>query len=280
MSVDHPLKKYPRTPHLEGSRLQPGDDGSDQISIAELKARFSGAVWISEEKLDGANVGISTSRNLDLRLQSRGHFLTGGAREAQFNLLKEWAMAWEAEILERLEDRYEMYGEWTFARHTQFYDQLPHFFHEFDIWDRRDEIWLSTPRRHALLAGSPVVSVPIVDTAWPADLKHVRHLVKPSVYRSPDWREALAGAAEQAGLDPARILTESGAHRADADLAEGLYIKIEDADQVLGRFKWVRPGFLQTILDNATHWSARPIIRNRLAPGVDLFARPCPFPSP
>lgn len=111
-----PLRKYPATPHLEGSRLQPGDSTSGQVSIAEIRSRHPDAVWVVEEKLDGANAGISTSEDLDLRLQSRGHFLTGGAREAQFNLLKEWTAIHEAEILERIEDRYEIFGEWTFAR--------------------------------------------------------------------------------------------------------------------------------------------------------------------
>lgn len=268
------ILKYPRTPHLEGSKLQPGDDGSDQISIAELRDRYPGATWVSEEKLDGANSGISTSPDLDLRLQSRGHFLTGGAREGQFNLFKQWASHWEAEILERLEDRYEAFGEWCFARHTQFYDRLPHYWHEFDVWDRKEKLWLSTPRRHALFEGSPVISVPIVASDWPKDLKDLKRLVKPSLYRSGGWRENLALAAEDAGLDPAQILAESGANRPDADLAEGLYIKIEDADQVLGRFKWVRPGFLQTILESGSHWAARPILRNQLAEDVDIFSRP------
>ncbi|MCE6959226.1 RNA ligase family protein [Cereibacter sphaeroides] len=280
MSEDFPLRKYPRTPHLEGSRLQPGDDTSDQVSIAELRARFPNARWISEEKLDGANSGISTSRDLDLRIQSRGHFLQGGAREGQFNLLKEWVTAFEGEILERIEDRYEAYGEWLFAKHTQSYDALPHYWHEFDVWDRKEEIWLSTPRRHALFRDSCVVAVPVVSEAWPRDLTELKSWVKPSVYRTENWRENLTLAAEDAGLDPLQILKESGADKPDADLAEGLYVKIEDDDQVLGRFKWVRPGFLQTILESGTHWAARPLVRNRLAPGVDLFARPEPPPSP
>jgi hypothetical protein len=55
-------------------------------------------------------------------------------------------------------------------------------------------------------------------------------------------------------------------------LAEGLYIKLEDDRQVLGRFKWVRPDFVQTILDSGSHHSSRPIIPNALAEGVDIYA--------
>ena len=35
----HPILKYPRTPHLEGSRLQPGDSAADQAPLASLAGR-------------------------------------------------------------------------------------------------------------------------------------------------------------------------------------------------------------------------------------------------
>jgi hypothetical protein len=93
------LKKYPRTPHLEGSRLQPGDEGYEHVPYKEL----AGCYLVAEEKLDGA-AG-------ELMLQSKGHYLVGGGRERQFNILKAWARAHENWLMERLEDRYVMYGE-------------------------------------------------------------------------------------------------------------------------------------------------------------------------
>lgn len=271
---------YPRTPHIEGSKLQPGDSDSDQTTIRDIVDDYPGAFWFNEEKLDGANCAVSYDDELNQQLQSRGHYLTGGARERQFGLLKEWACFHDAEILERLEDRYIAFGEWTFARHTQFYDKLPHYFHEFDIWDKKEGIFLSTPRRHALLDGSPLLSVPVVGTAAPRNQKELRSWVGKSLYRSDDWRKNLAVAAERAGVDPERALEETGAHKPDADLCEGLYIKIEDADQVLARFKFVRQGFVQTILESGQHWSQRPMIRNMLADGVDLFQQVAATPSP
>ena len=50
-----PMHKYPRTPHLAGSRLQPGDHDLEQVPLASLR----GAYVVVEEKLDGANAGIS-----------------------------------------------------------------------------------------------------------------------------------------------------------------------------------------------------------------------------
>ena len=47
---------------------------------------------------------------------------------------------------------------------------------------------------------------------------------------------------------------------------------MENEDFVEARYKLVRPDFLQTILDSGSHHLARPILPNRLAEGVDLFA--------
>ena len=255
--------RYPRTPHLEGSNLQPGDEGHDRVKLAVLRARFPGAVCIIEEKIDAANAGIFFDGDLHLRIQSRGHILSGGARERQFGPLKEWAAAIEADLLERLEDRYTMYGEWCWAHHTQFYDWLPDYFMEFDVLDRHTGTFLSTPARRALLDGLPISSVPVIGTDWPDSAEALHKMVGPSLYRSPDWRDTLRMAAEQANVDP-----EDALRLADGDLAEGHYIKIEQGGAVLFRAKFVRPGFVQKIVESGVHWSARPMIRNRLAPAA------------
>ena len=259
------ILKYPRTPHLEGSRLQPGDEGHDHVPLATL----AGCHAVVEEKLDGANAGISFTSGGELLLQSRGHYLAGGGRERQFALFKQWAAAHEARLLERLEDRYVLYGEWLYAKHSVSYDRLPHWFCEFDVYDRVDGVFLSTPRRRALLAGSPVVSVPVVhEGALPANVKALRALVQPSLAKSPCWREAFEDSVARQELDLALAWRQTD----KSPLSEGLYIKIESETEVLGRFKWVRPDFVQTILDSGSHHSTRPIIPNGLAPGVDLYA--------
>lgn len=264
------IKKYPRTPHLECSRLQPGDDRSDQASISELRVRYPDAKFVTEEKLDGANVGFFLDENLDLRLQSRGHVLTGGAREGQFSLLKQWASLHESYLSDLLEDRYVMYGEYMFAKHTVFYDSLPGYFFEFDIFDKIEDRFLSTSERHAMLQGGPVLSVPVLSEAWPQNLKDLKAHVQPSLFKTLDWRESLKAAAGAAGVDPDRALQESG----QSDLSEGLYIKIETEEGTIGRYKWVRPDFLQAILESGSHWRDRPMIQNRLADGVDFLAMP------
>ena len=259
------ILKYPRTPHLEGSRLQPGDDDHGHVALATLHGRHA----VVEEKLDGANVGISFTPGGDLLLQSRGHYLVGGGRERQFAPFRQWAMAHESRLLERLEDRYVLYGEWLHAKHSVSYDALPHWFCEFDVFDRVAGVFLSTPRRHALLAGSPVLSVPVIHAGeLPRSVKSLRALVRPSLAKSAQWEHAFEASVERQGLDLALAWKQTDR----SALSEGLYIKLEDDTQVLGRFKWVRPDFVQTILDSGSHHSTRPIIANGLAPGVDLYA--------
>ena len=262
------ILKYPRTPHLEGSRLQPGDEGHEHVPLASLRGQQA----VVEEKLDGANVGISFTEGGELLLQSRGHYL-GGGRERNFALFKQWASAHEARLLERLEDRYVMYGEWLHAKHSVSYDVLPHWFCEFDVYDRRDGVFLSTPRRQTLLAGSPVLSVPVVhEGELPASVKALRALVRPSLAKSGRWRQAFEESVERQGLDLALARKQTD----KSVLSEGLYVKVENEREVLGRFKWVRPDFVQTILDSGSHHSTRPLIPNGLAAGADIYA---PLPT-
>ncbi|HWO19505.1 MAG TPA: RNA ligase family protein [Kofleriaceae bacterium] len=261
------IHRYPRTHHLEGSRLQPGDHDLDQIPLDTLR----GAYCVIEEKLDGANAGISLDEDGRLRLQSRGHVLVGGPRERHWDLFKQWARTCEAAIAARLAPGVTLYGEWLYAKHTVFYDALPHFFFEFDIRDETGAFW-STARRRAHLAGSPFVSVPVLWEGVVDKPAKLPGLVARSLYKSDAWRDALRASAAESGVDPERAVLETDS----SDLAEGLYIKVEDPERgvVLGRYKWIRASFLTAVLDAGGHWLAKPIVPNRLAEGVDLFAPP------
>jgi len=263
--------KYPRTPHLEGSRLQPGDHDHDQVSLSSLtQGEF---VW--EEKVDGANSGISFDEQGVLQLQSRGHVLTGGAREAQFNLFKQWATGMEEDLYIVLGERYIMYGEWCYARHSVFYDLLPHYFLEFDVYDKHTHKWLSTDVRHQLLEPLQVCHVPVVYRGHVKTRKHMQSLIQPSAFKSENWAESLRAQAVKAGVDPAQAWAETEKTR----LMEGLYVKQELNGEVIGRYKYVRYDFVQTIVESGSHWADRPMIVNMLAPGAQLFGAPVITPS-
>lgn len=256
------LKKYPRTHPIEGSRLQPGDEDLEAVSFADLEGKH----LVVEEKLDGSNSGISFEQGR-LRLQSRGHFLRGGPSERQFALLKTWATSHQAALREVLGERYVLYGEWLYAKHTVFYDRLPHYFMEFDVLDTEVDRFLSTNARRALLEGLHVVSVPVLSEGSIASLEDLRALMGRSLYKSADWLDCLMSVCTTRGQDPERVLAETDG----SDSAEGLYVKWEQGEHVLGRFKFIRPSFFAHVMSQGTHWIDRPILPNKLAKDVDLF---------
>ncbi|MCB9568265.1 MAG: RNA ligase family protein [Myxococcales bacterium] len=255
--------KYPRTHHLEGSRLQRGDHDLAAVPFAAIRGRFV----VVEEKMDGANVGVSFDAGGELLLQSRGHYLVGGPRERHFDLLKQWAHTHAEALYLALGDRYVMYGEWLYAKHTCFYDALPHYFMEFDVLDRERGEFLSTARRRELLAGLPVVSVAVLWEGAPRRARDLSDLVGPSLFKREGWRERLAAAAAAAGVGREQAFAETDLD----DAMEGLYLKVEEEGRVVERLKWVRASFLSAILDSGSHWLSRPIVQNQLAEGVDLW---------
>lgn len=262
----HDLKKYPRTPHIEGSRLQPGDEDLSQIRFSDIAGRHI----VVEEKCDGANSAISFSESGELLLQSRGHYLTGGYRERHYNLMKQWASVHKDVFYQVLGSRYIMYGEWMYAKHTVFYDALPHYFLEFDIFDRKENIFLDTPSRVKLTEQMPIVSVPVLAEGKFQKEKEILKYLGPSKYITDKHTQCLRTLAEEMGLDADRQCRETDA----STTMEGLYIKVEENGQVADRLKFVRASFLQTVDVSETHWLDRPLIPNQLAVPVEkLFER-------
>lgn len=257
------LVKYPRTRHVDGSRRQIGDDACD-LPLAALAKR----PLVVCEKLDGANAALSFAPGGRLLLQSRDHYLTGGPRERHFALFKTWAHVHAPALYTALGDRFVMYGEWLYAKHTVFYDRLPHYFLEFDVLDRATGAFLSAEARRELLFGSPVVPAPVLHWGPIARTGDLDRLVGRSRYKSPDWRDALAAAATASGSRPAHVARQTE----DSDLAEGVYLKHEAGGRVIERAKFVRADFVQAIRAADDHWQSRPVLANALAPGIDILA--------
>ncbi|MDO5337630.1 MAG: RNA ligase family protein [Eubacteriales bacterium] len=251
------IYKYPRTPHIQGSRLQPGDEDLSQIPFDTIKGKH----LVIEEKCDGANSAISFDEDGEMLLQSRGHYLTGGYRERHYNLMKQWANVHQDAFFDVLGDRYIMYGEWMYAKHTVYYDALTHYFLEFDILDKETGIFLDTPSRQRLTAGLPIVSVPVLGEGSYENREDMLRLIGQSRFVSGKQRESLYNSAVKLGLDAERICKETEL----SGLMEGLYIKVEKNGQVIDRMKFVRPAFLQCMDFSETHWISRPIVPNQLS---------------
>ena len=265
----HTLIKYPRTPHLVGSRLQPGDEDLSQVPFSSIMGRH----LVVEEKVDGANTAMSFAEDGTLLLQSRRHYLTGGYRERHYNLFKQWAVIHRDGLYSVLGSRYILYGEWLYAKHTVYYDRLPHYFLEFDVLDRQEGVFLSAQRRHALLQDLPIVSVPVLAEGVFKRSEELLALLGPSKFISPGKTRDLRLASQKLCLDPDRQCRETD----PSNFMEGLYIKVEEDGQVVDRLKYVRATFTQTVEASQTHWLDRPIVPNGLAmPLESLFAPTLP----
>ena len=264
MKIEDVIIKYPRTPHIQGSRLQPGDEDLRQRPFSDIAGRHV----VLEEKIDGANSAISFTEEGELRLQSRGHFLTGGYRERHYDLMKQWGAVHKDRLYEVLGCRYVMYGEWMYAKHTIYYDLLPHYFMEFDVLDRESGRFLDTLSRHQLLAELPICSVPVLAAGTFGSTEEILKYLSDSNYISAYHIEHVREDAERLGLDADRVCRETDASRT----MEGIYIKVEENGEVADRMKYVRASFLQTVEESQSHWLDRPIVPNRITKSIeDLF---------
>lgn len=262
--MDNRLCKYPRTQHIAGSGIQSGDQ---DLAVAPIQALL-GRHLVVEEKVDGANSAISFGRDGHLLVQSRGHYLTGGERERQFHLFKTWAHRYTLQLWEALGERYVLYGEWLYARHTIFYTDLPHYFLEFAILDRESETFLDTSRRRQFLRCLPfLVSARVLYEGAIQELRTLTNLLGPSHFIRRDQKQCLLDLCAARRLDSARMLKESDT----SGLMEGLYINVEAEGVVQARYKYVRAGFVQAVLDSGEHWMNRPLLPNLLAAGCTLF---------
>lgn len=253
------MYKYPRTQHLVGSRFQSGDYDLAAIPFEEIQGKF----LVIEEKVDGSQCGVSFEDG-QLMLQSRGHYLRGGPRERQFDLLKQMMNNLQDELYYVLGERYVMYGEWMYAKHTIFYDALPSYFMEFDIYDKENQRFLSEERRmdliHSVDCDLPIDSVRVLQKRKVTTLEELRSMIGPSAFVTPKRKDNLVKVANTMCLDVERTLKETDL---DPNM-EGLYIKWEEDGQVVGRYKFVRQTFTSVILESGTHWHGRPMLPNQL----------------
>ena len=261
MELEDIIIKYPRTPPIQGSRLQPGDEDLRQRPFSDIAGRHV----VLEEKIDGANSAASFTDEGELRLQSRGHFLTGGYRERHYNLMKQWGVVHKDRLYEVLGQRYIMYGEWMYAKHTIYYDALPHYFMEFDVLDRENGRFLDTSSRHELLKDLPICHVPVLASGIFNSMDEVLKYLGDSLYITDAHIEHLREDADKLGLDADRVCRETDASR----LMEGIYIKVEENGEVVDRMKYVRASFLQTVEESQSHWLDRPIVPNRITKTID-----------
>jgi len=261
--VEDKLLKYPRTRHIMGSGLSKNDE-DDYATIEEIRNKH----LVLESKIDGANTGISFI-DCELKLQCRGHFLGLGNDWPEFDQFKVWAKTWTDQLFDMLEDRYIMYGEWMSAFHSVYYDLLPHYFMEFDIYDKKEHVFLDTPRRNEMVKKAQVMisQVRVINEGKFESIEDIVANVGLSAFISENAYANLEKELTDKNIPEKDVLLSFNKDR----IMEGLYIKWEEDGIVKGRYKYVRPNFVQTILSSGEHWQKRPSIANRLKEGCTMF---------
>ncbi len=223
--------RFPHTPHLAWlGQGQPRDD--KVLAVGEVEALLAGEVVV-EEKVDGANIGFSTSEDGELRVQNRGSFLDFNHAHPQFRPLWSWLPARESALANALWPNLMLFGEWCYAIHSVIYDGLPDWFLGFDVFDRTADGFWDTERRDVLLKELGLHTVP--------------------------------------RLTEGRFTTEqlvallSGVSRVGGGAIEGVVVRQESRGFTTARAKLVRAEFTQAIDE---HWSRGPLCRNKLVKGT------------
>ena len=83
-----------------------------------------------------------------------------------------------------LEDRFILFGEWLYARHSVHYRRLPHYFFEFDIYDKREGAFLDLATRLGMLEGTGILTVPVVHRGALRPGSSFASLIGPSQFES------------------------------------------------------------------------------------------------
>lgn len=219
--------RFPHTPHLAWLGADcPRDD--KLLSPAEASEFLKGAVVV-EEKLDGANLGLSVGNAGTLEIQNRGQFLQTPF-SGQFARLASWLAPREEMLVEVLGHNLILFGEWCAARHSLDYPELPDWFLAFDIYDREECKFWNTARRDDFVRQLGLCSVPTI----------------------------FAG---QTNLDRLKELVSQERSRFRSGSIEGIVVRRENRLWLESRAKLVHPAFTQAITE---HWSRRRTEWNRL----------------
>lgn len=223
---DSSFVKFPTTPYL----FAPPHFTSHQdrvLTDEETKVFFSEKVII-EEKIDGANLGISFSPDGIIQLQNRGHIIIP-PYEGQWRPLSKWLENRIDQLFDILLDKYILFGEWCYIKHSVHYISLPDWFIAFDLFDKQKHAFLPVKIRNQII-------------------KRIGLAVVPQIYTGHLTKSLLGSLVNKSAFSE--------------ELCEGLYIRIDASDRLLYRAKYVRNSFSESI---EAHWKKNMLTKNQLA---------------
>ncbi len=110
--------KYPRTFHFAFSQGVASDD-----KIIKSTSAFIGQRVIVSSKMDGENTNLYHDYIHARSLESANH------------ISQEWVKNWHGSFKHEIPTNLRIAGENLYACHSIFYDDLPHYFLGFSVWD-------------------------------------------------------------------------------------------------------------------------------------------------
>ena len=160
-------------------------------------------------------------------LQNRGNYLHKPYR-GQWKPLQGWLKIHQERLFDILTNKYILFGEWCYAKHSIYYDRLPDWFLAFDLYDVKKSRFLCRNKRNDLLDKTGIAIIrEIAQGCFSFD--EVKQLISQSIYND--------------------------------ELVEGVYLRADEGDWLKARAKLVRPQFIQQIEE---HWSKKRIVMNKI----------------
>ncbi len=224
--MENNFYKFPSTPYLIASENQLLR--SDKLMSKSKQDAFLSNEIVIEEKIDGANLGISFDENGSLKLQNRGSYLSP-PYIGQWKKLEEWLQKKENMLFDVLGSRYILFGEWCYASHSLKYRKLPDWYIAFDLFDKKEKKFLSTEFRNQYLQNLQISIVPKI-------------------------------AKGNFSIDALNKFLEKRSFFSTEKL-EGIYLRLEEKKWLKSRAKLVRSEFVQNI---GEHWINKPLEINEL----------------
>lgn len=224
------LPKFPKTPHLPGSKHTSIDDV--EASQSQLDLLNSSTRICIEEKIDGSNTRIRYNGKDELIVGNREHVLHKGyikkatPSKLQYRPLWNWIYDHReafAKLTKLIGDTPAIYAEWMYAYHSIRYNRLPAFLIIFDLMV--EDQFLDPFITRGLVAEAGLWSPPLHSTN-PQSLRS--EIESPSAWSN--------------------------------EIKEGLYIKCGDGRYTTARFKLVRDSFIPRKDFNETELSFNEVL--------------------
>jgi len=258
------LRKYPRTEHLfdAGGTSTTADDLVMAVDSAMLRLLCDGETKVViEEKIDGANLGISMCPITgEILVQNRSHYISTG-EHAQFSQIVPWVETHRNALSKILtggtsgtkKRALTLFGEWVVARHSIPYQKLPGYFVAFDLLD--GDHFCSRTEFHCAMQGSGIPVVPIITVRTFGPYSKIQN--------SNNMAQMLSKFQEE--VRP--MLDTPSVFRSDGGTVEGVVLRIDENQaeghgQLLHKCKIVRPDFIRGCEDG--HWATRQIEKQQI----------------